>query len=238
MIKVILWDVDGTLLDFLKAEYEAIKTCFRIFGLGECTDEMVARYSEINKKYWEMLERKELTKPEVLVGRFREFFAKEKIQTDCAEDFNKEYQLRLGDTICFCDNSYELLKSLKGRVKQYAVTNGTRIAQDKKLNRSGLIDVFDGIFISEDIGIEKPDVGFFQSVFERIGQYEKDEVMIVGDSLTSDMQGGNNAGILCCWYNPKHVPLTKALRIDYEIDDLNRIEDILIAAKACYGKDD
>ncbi|MBQ7114511.1 MAG: YjjG family noncanonical pyrimidine nucleotidase [Clostridia bacterium] len=238
MIKVILWDVDGTLLDFPKAEYEAIKTCFRIFDLGECTDEMVARYSEINKKYWEMLERKELTKPEVLVGRFREFFAKEKIQTDCAEDFNKEYQLRLGDTICFCDNSYELLKSLKGRVKQYAVTNGTRIAQDKKLNRSGLIDVFDGIFISEDIGIEKPDVGFFQSVFERIGQYEKDEVMIVGDSLTSDMQGGNNAGILCCWYNPKHVPLTKALRIDYEIDDLNRIEDILIAAKACYGKDD
>lgn len=238
MIKVILWDVDGTLLDFLKAEYEAIKTCFRIFGLGECTDEMVARYSEINKKYWEMLERKELTKPEVLVGRFREFFAKEKIRTDCAEDFNKEYQLRLGDTICFCDNSYELLKSLKGRVKQYAVTNGTKIAQNKKLNRSGLIDVFDGIFISEDIGIEKPDVGFFQSVFERIGQYEKDEVMIVGDSLTSDMQGGNNAGILCCWYNPKHVPLTKALRIDYEIDDLNRIEDILIAAKACYGKDD
>ena len=238
MIKVILWDVDGTLLDFLKAEYEAIKTCFRIFGLGECTDEMVARYSEINKKYWEMLERKELTKPEVLVGRFREFFAKEKIRTDCAEDFNKEYQLRLGDTICFCDNSYELLKRLKGRVKQYAVTNGTKIAQNKKLNRSGLIDIFDGIFISEDIAIEKPDVGFFQSVFERIGQYEKDEVMIVGDSLTSDMQGGNNAGILCCWYNPKHVPLTKALRIDYEIDDLNRIEDILIAAKACYGKDD
>lgn len=238
MIKVILWDVDGTLLDFLKAEYEAIKTCFRIFGLGECTDEMVARYSEINKKYWEMLERKELTKPEVLVGRFREFFAKEKIQTDCAEDFNKEYQLRLGDTICFCDNSYELLKSLKGRVKQYAVTNGTKIAQNKKLNRSGLIDVFDGIFISEDIGIEKPDVGFFQSVFERIGQYEKDEVMIVGDSLTSDMQGGNNAGIVCCWYNPKHLPLTRELRIDHEIDDLNRIEDILIAAKACYGKDD
>ena len=238
MIKVILWDVDGTLLDFLKAEYEAIKTCFRIFDLGECTDEMVARYSEINKKYWEMLERKELTKPEVLVGRFREFFAKEKIQTDCAEDFNKEYQLRLGDTICFCDNSYELLKSLKGRVKQYAVTNGTKIAQNKKLNRSGLIDVFDGIFISEDIGIEKPDVGFFQSVFERIGQYEKDEVMIVGDSLTSDMQGGNNAGIVCCWYNPKHVSLTKALRIDYEIDDLNRIEDILIAAEACNGKDD
>lgn len=238
MIKVILWDVDGTLLDFLKAEYEAIKTCFRIFGLGECTDEMVARYSEINKKYWEMLERKELTKPEVLVGRFREFFAKEKIRTDCAEDFNKEYQLRLGDTICFCDNSFELLKSLKGRVKQYAVTNGTKIAQNKKLNRSGLIDVFDGIFISEDIGIEKPDVGFFQSVFERIGQYEKDEVMIVGDSLTSDMQGGNNVGIVCCWYNPKHLPLTRELRIDHEIDDLNRIEDILIAAKACNGKDD
>lgn len=237
MIKVILWDVDGTLLDFLKAEYAAIKTCFRIFNLGECTDEMVETYSAINKQYWERLERKELTKPEVLVGRFREFFAYENIETDCAEEFNREYQLRLGDTICFCDNSYELLKSLRGRVKQYAVTNGTKVAQNKKLNRSGLIDIFDGIFISEDIGIEKPDAAFFRFVWDNIGEYAVDEVMIVGDSLTSDMQGGNNAGILCCWYNPKHLPLTKDLRIDYEIDDLNKIPEILTAQETRKGKE-
>lgn len=227
MIKVILWDIDGTLLDFIKAEHAAIKKCFEIFQLGECTDEMIARYSTINRKYWERLERNEITKPEVLVGRFKDFFAAENIRTECAPEFNKEYQIRLGDTICFCDNSYDLIKDLRGRVKQYAVTNGTKVAQDKKLHKSGLIDLFDDVFISEDVGYEKPDVRFFEHVWAKIGAYELDEVMIVGDSLTSDMQGGNNAGIVCCWYNPKKVPNTKSLKIDYEIVDLNEIKTLI-----------
>ena len=227
MIKVILWDIDGTLLDFEKAEYVAIKKCFEVFQLGECTDEMIARYSVINKGYWERLERKEITKPEVLVGRFQEFFAKENIQTDCAAAFNEEYQTRLGDTICFCDDSYELVKNLRGRVKQYAVTNGTKVAQDKKLNKSGLIELFDGIFISEEIGVEKPDIKFFEHVWDKIGSYEPEEVLIVGDSLTSDMQGGNNAGIICCWYNPKHLENTKSVILDYEIDDLQKVLEIV-----------
>ena len=227
MIKVLLWDIDGTILDFLAAEKEAMKKCFQICGLGECTDEMIARYSRINRKYWEMLERGEITKPEVLVGRFEEFFASEGIVTDCAPEFNKEYQVRLGDTICFHDNAYELLKSLKGSVKQYAVTNGTKVAQDRKLKLSGLIDIFDDVFISEELGVEKPGIGFFEKVWEKIGTYEPNEVMIIGDSLTSDMQGGNNAGILCCWYNPKGAVNDKGVRIDYEIEDLQKVRGIV-----------
>jgi len=227
MIKVLLWDVDGTLLDFLAAEKAAMKKCFEVCGIGECTDEMIARYSKINRKYWEMLERGEITKPQVLVGRFEEFFKNEGIITDCASEFNKEYQVRLGDTICFCDDGYELVKSLKGQVKQYAVTNGTKVAQDKKLTKSGLIDLFDDVFISEVVGVEKPGVGFFEKVWEKIGTYEADEVMIIGDSLTSDMQGGNNAGILCCWYNPKGAVNDKGVKIDYEIDNLQKIKNII-----------
>ena len=227
MIKVILWDVDGTLLDFKEAEYAAIKKCFEIFNLGECTDEMIGRYSTINRKYWEKLERKEITKPEVLVNRFVEFFETENIQTNCAARFNTEYQVQLGETICFCDNSYELLQRLKGKVKQYAVTNGTKTAQDKKLLKSGLIDIFDGIFISEVVGHEKPSVEFFEHVWKQIGHYEKDEIIIVGDSLTSDMQGGNHADIKCCWYNPNHLENKSYLRIDYEIDDLQKILEII-----------
>lgn len=227
MIKVILWDIDGTLLDFLKAEHEAIKKCFEVFELGECSDEMIARYSAINKKYWERLERGEISKPEVLVGRFSEFFAGENIRTDCASAFNEEYQLRLGDTICFCDDSYELVKSLKGRIKQYAVTNGTRIAQNKKLKKSGLGELFDDVFISEEVGTEKPGNGFFQHVWDKIGSYRLDEVMIVGDSLTSDMQGGNNAGIVCCWYNPGKQKNDKNLALDHEIGNLWQVLDIL-----------
>ena len=227
MIKVILWDIDGTLLDFLKAEHVAINKCFEVLGLGECTDEMIARYSVINRKYWEKLERGESTKQEILVERFVEFFEKEGIQTDCAAAFNKEYQVRLGDTICFRDDSYSLVKDLKSRVKQFAVTNGTKIAQDRKLDKSGLRELFDGVFISEEIGIEKPGIGFFEHVWKQIGKYESDEVMIVGDSLTSDIQGGNNAGILCCWYNPMGVRNDKNLRIDYEIKDLQEIKKFL-----------
>lgn len=226
MIRVILWDIDGTLLDFAAAERVAIRECFSTFGLGECTDEMLARYSVINRQHWEKLERKELTKPQVLIGRFEVFFEEEGLVADCAA-FNDEYQIRLGDTVCFHDDGYELVQQLKGRVRQYAVTNGTKVAQRRKLRNSGLDVLLDGVFISEDIGAEKPDIAFFHPVWEVIGHYEPDEVLIVGDSLTSDMQGGNNAGIRCCWYNPKGVPAPEHLKIDYNIRDLREILTIL-----------
>jgi len=233
MIKVILWDVDGTLLDFEKAEYAAIRKCFQLFGLGECTDEMIERYSVINKKYWEMLERGEITKPRLLVQRFEEFFETEGIETDCSAAFNEEYQMQLGENPVFCDGGRELVRDLKasGEVKQYGVTNGTKVAQDGKLKKSGLIDLLDDVFISEVVGVEKPGIGFFEHVWSVIGRYTPDEVVIVGDSLTSDIQGGNNAEILCCWYNPKGLVNTKGVRVDYEIRNLNEIRTILEKSK-------
>ena len=154
MITTILWDVDATLLDFLAAEKAAIKKLFQEFALGECTDEMIRRYSKINRSYWERLECGELTKPEVLVGRFREFFETEGIRSDVAEAFNDRYQLCLGDTIVFRDDSYEIVKSLQGKGKQYVVSNGTVVAQEKKLRLSGLGELMDGIFLSEAAGVE------------------------------------------------------------------------------------
>ena len=227
-IKVILWDIDGTLLDFDAAETEAINACFRIFDLGTCTDEMLRTYKEINRTYWKRLERGELTKPEVLEGRFRDFFAAYHIDTSVAPKFNAEYQVRLGDTVCFHPNGLEMVKSLKGKVLQCAVTNGTKVAQDRKLRNSGLDELLDGIFISDVIGIEKPSVGFFDEVFRSIGEYEPSEVLIIGDSLTSDIQGGNNAGILTCWFNPERKEHNTNLRIDYEIQDLGEVNEIVM----------
>lgn len=227
MIKVILWDIDATLLDFEAAEKAAIRYCFKKHGIGECSDEMLARYIVINRRYWEMLERGEMPKEEILVNRFKEFFESEGIETDCAESFNACYQVALGDTICFRDNGYELVKKLKDSYRQFAVTNGTYVAQERKLRKSGIGELVEEAFISDLIGYEKPAMEFFNHVFEKIGHYEKNEVLIIGDSLTSDMQGGNHAGILCCWYNPNHLENTKNVRIDYEIDDLWQLEEIL-----------
>lgn len=231
MIRIILWDVDGTLLDFKAAEGNAIRACFAKFDLGECTDGMLARYSEINRRCWEKLERGEMTKPEVLVRRFEQFFTEYGLNAAVAADFNEAYQLELGETVVFCDRGDELVRSLRHHVKQYAVTNGTLVAQRRKLDKSGLIRLLDDVFISDCIGVEKPNMGFFDAVFAKLGPVNKDEVLIVGDSLTSDMQGGNNAGIRCCWYNPKNLPAPEGLRLDYIIRDLNQVRDILGLAR-------
>lgn len=227
MIQVILWDIDGTLLDFPAAEKAAIRTCFLKFHLGECTDEMLERYSALNRRCWEMLERGEISKKKMLVQRFRDFFEQEGIVTDCAEEFNACYQRALGDTVVFRDNGYELVEKLKGAYRQFVVTNGTYVAQERKLKNSGLENLIEEAFISDVVGFEKPAKEFFDYSLEKIGDYEKHEILIVGDSLTSDMQGGNNAGIVCCWYNPKHLKNTKNVRIDYEIDHLWQVEEIL-----------
>jgi YjjG family noncanonical pyrimidine nucleotidase len=227
MIKAILWDIDGTILDFKEAEYYGMKNCFTHFGLGECTDQMIATYAAINDKYWEMLERKEVTRQELFTARFKEFFDGEGIVFDKLVEFNKEYQHQLSTLIFFRDNGYELIKELKGQIKQYAVTNGSYNVQKHKLEKSGLKELFEDCFISDQIGVEKPNVEFFDHVKKAIGPMEDDEIIIVGDSLTSDMKGGNNAGISCCWYNPFEKKDVKGLKIDYEIRNLWEIKEIV-----------
>lgn len=227
MITTLLWDMDETLLNFAAAERAAINALFQEFGFGECSDAMLGRYSKINRSYWERLERKELTKPEILVGRFRDFFEAEGLDSTVAAEFNEKYQLSLGDTIVFRDDSYNIVKSLRGKVKQYVVSNGTIAAQTKKLRLSGFGELMDGVFLSEDLGVEKPDILFFKKVFEEIHPEDKSQVMIVGDSLTSDIQGGNNAGIMTCWYNPEQKPYQGDLRIDHEIRDLHEVYDLI-----------
>lgn len=220
MIKAVLWDVDGTLLNFLKAEEAGMKNCFAKFGLGELTEEMMKEYSAINAKYWQILERGEMTKPQILTARFEEFFGNHGLDTSVAPAFNEEYQLQLGETICFEDNAKEVIESLKGTVIQCAVTNGTRVAQERKLAKSGLDQLFDHIFISEVIGAEKPNQEFFDAVFAALPGIAPSEIMIVGDSLTSDIRGGVNAGLVTCWYNPQYKANDKGIKPDYEIAKL------------------
>ena len=228
MYKYLLWDIDGTVLNFLASEAYAIRTLFKKYNLGTCTDDMIKLYSDINVKYWKMLERGELTKPQILVERFKEFFGIIGVEdVGIAENFNSEYQLTLGDHIEFVDKAEQILYSLKGKYTLVAVTNGTKTAQEKKLRLSGLYKVFDAIFISENIGWEKPSKEFFDHVFKTLGITDKNKVLIIGDSLTSDIKGGYMAGIDTCWFNPTKQENTLGIDITYEVDDLGEIEDII-----------
>lgn len=231
MITTLLWDLDNTLLDFPSAERQALTTTFADFGLGPCPPDLLARYAALNARWWRRLERGEVTKAELLPGRFREFFAAEGLACTAYDAFNAAYQYHLGDTIVFLDHGDALVQALHGQVKQYLVTNGSLQAQTRKLQRSGLGAWFDGVFISEVVGAEKPSPRFFQAVLDAIGPVEKPELLLIGDSLTSDMAGGCGVGIPCCWYNPKGLPMPEDLPIRYDIRDLNQIPAILAASK-------
>ncbi|MCR5207305.1 MAG: YjjG family noncanonical pyrimidine nucleotidase [Eubacterium sp.] len=227
MFKILLWDLDNTLLDFREAEAYSIKKRFEEYGLGVLDDEAVARYSKINDYYWQRLETGEMSKEHILEARFETFFKNEGIIFDRIKSFNIDYENGLADKIFYNENGYEIVKSLTGKYKQYAVTNGAYTVQSVRLEKSGFGALFDGAFISDKVGFEKPSVEFFNTVLKSIPSCDKSEILIIGDSLTSDMKGGNNAGIKTCWYNPYENKNTKKVHIDYEIKSLNEIYKII-----------
>lgn len=226
-MKKILWDIDGTLLNFDLAETAAIKECFALYKLGEPTSKMILDYKNINNIYWKKLERNEVTRDEVLVGRFRDFFEKNGIDTQLAEEFNHNFQLELGKTYVFNPYGSEVVKSLNNKYDQYAVTNGSLTAQKGKLAGSDLNNILKDSFISELVGFEKPDIRFFDYVFEKIGSYDLDDYVIIGDSLTSDMQGGINAKIKTIWFNPGGDKNNLNLPINFEIKSLKEVPEVL-----------
>lgn len=204
MIKTILWDIDGTILDFHSSAENSLKNTFKKFGYGEITAELLHMYEGINDVYWRKLEKGEITKEKLLVERFVEFFRKIGIENARAKEFNQAYLNGLLDTIVFMPEAYETVKKLHLKYKQYIVTNGVKQLQHKKISKAKIEEFFDDIFISDEIGYEKPQIEFFNHVFDRIEPQNRDEVIIIGDSLTSDIAGGIRSGIHTCWYHPSN----------------------------------
>ena len=229
MIKYLLWDIDNTLLSFDLAERASMTKGFDKFGLDIGDDKALEVYKNINDKYWKMLEKGEMTREEILTGRFEEFFDLYDIAYDekLVNDFNLFYQEELGKQVFFNDYAEEVLQKISKDYKQYAVTNGSKIAQTGKLKNSGLDKVFDGVFISEDLGVDKPYKEFFDIVFDQIGSDNRDDYIIIGDSLTSDIRGGNNAGIRTIWYNKDGKENIHGVRVDYMVDKLSDIPAII-----------
>ena len=224
-IKAILYDVDGTLLDFEIQEEVALSYCFKKYNLGELSEEKLELYKRINLSYWEMFEKNLITKEKLVVKRFEDYLEALGVKLD-AEEVNDTYFSKLGDTIVFKDNSYELVKSLKGKIKQYVVTNGAIRVQKTKLAKSGFDKLMDDVFISDEVGYQKPRKEFFDAIKNRLGDVANDEILIVGDSLTSDMKLADNCNLISCFYNPKKKDYKVDFKIDYEISDLNEVKNI------------
>ncbi len=221
----ILFDIDDTLIDFKGTEYAALKQALEINGLI-LTEESFEVYKLINHELWQNYEKGAYKKSEILSLRFDLFFVQTRQFGDAAQ-VSHDFLVAMGDHVKVYDETIPLLSKLKDNYRLAIVTNGAKLAQDLKIAKSGLGTYFEAIFISDVTGYQKPDKRFFEVVDQSMGGLDKKKTLIVGDSLTSDMKGGNNFGIDTCWFNPSGLANDQNVSLTYEIKSLNSLLDIL-----------
>lgn len=220
MIKNILFDLDDTIFDFKRAEKIALSKTLSELGVSP-DDRILSRYSEINISQWKLLEKRIITRDEVKVRRYKLLFEEFGIDLS-AERTTALYEKNLAIGHYFIDGAEELLQRLYKHYHLYLVSNGATAVQKSRIASSGIEKYFQNIFISQEIGYDKPAKEFFDKCFEQIDNFSKKETIIVGDSLSSDIQGGINAGIKTVWFNPRHLEFDK-IKPDYEISSLDEL---------------
>ena len=225
MFRNILFDLDDTILDFGAAEHVAVSRAFRQVGL-EPTEALLKRYCEINCAQWEAFERGEITRDTVLVRRFQLLFQELGADID-PQTCDNIYMGYLGIGHYFVKGAVELLEYLYPKYGLYIVSNGVAATQNSRLASAGISHFFKAIFISEMTGHHKPEREYFEYCFARIQDFRPEETLIVGDSLTSDIRGGRDAGIRTCWFNPKGKPAREDIVPDCEIHSLEELQGIL-----------
>ena len=225
MIEFLFLDLDDTILDFHKAERIALSKTIREFGV-EPTEEVLNRYHLINKWHWEQLELGKLTRGEVLTGRFRALFEELGVTAD-PEKMQAGYERNLSIGHYFLPQAEETVEYLSKRYKLYLASNGTAVVQKGRMTSANLYRFFQKSFVSEEIGHNKPSLEYFEAAFAQIPNFDKSKALMVGDSLSSDIKGGINAGIRTCWINPNHAPAHPEIRPDYEIEALHQLPKLL-----------
>ena len=231
MIRNVLFDLDDTLFDFHKAEKIALTKTLVHFGIDP-TEETLALYSTINAAHWKRLELGEISREEVKVGRYRELFKTIGVECDPVKA-TAYYESMLAIGHYFMPGAPELLEELYGKYRLYIVSNGTAKVQEGRIGSSGIAKYMDGIFISQLLGANKPDKQFFDICFAEIPDFSLSETVIIGDSLSSDIKGGINAGITTVWFNPKGIENDNDIKPDYTIKELSEVPGLLsqISAK-------
>ena len=218
---IIFFDADDTLLDFQKAERTALSDVFNSYGI-EDNEEIINRYIEINNKLWKSFELGEIAKEDILNSRFTLLFQELCLDKDGIK-CNGDYLEALGRGDFLLDGAIEACQYLSEHCDLYIVTNGVSKTQHSRIDNSPLMKYIKEVFVSEEIGYQKPRKEYFDYVFNAIGKVDKSRVLIVGDSLSSDILGGINAGIATCWFNPDEKEKNLGIKADYEIRSLQEL---------------
>ncbi len=223
-MKILLFDLDDTLFDFKKAEAAAFTETMKEHGL--CSDEEHHQlYESINQGMWKALERNEITKEELKNTRFKKYLEASDQSFD-DRILTQSYTHHLSCQGMLIDGAYEVVSALAKQWPCYGATNGITEIQQGRLAVSGLGKLFKGVFISETMNCKKPDLAFFEKIFEALSCTHED-VILIGDSLSADIQGGINADIQTIWYNPACLTNTTAVQPTYEIHDLHELLDLV-----------
>ena len=209
----LLFDADNTLFDFDEANVHAFRAVCDAFGLP-FSQELFDRYEVINNATWERFDRGELTKDETVLERFRAFFAAEGIRGLEPAACNRIHLASLSNATYLMPHAAEVIAKLRETHHIHLITNAVEAVQRGRLGRSALAPYVEEAFISETAGAAKPSVEYFDYVFAHIDGITRENCMVIGDSLTSDIQGANNYGLACCWFNPKKAPKPESLRVD------------------------
>lgn len=223
--KYLLFDADGTLFDYNKSEENALRETFKINRIP-FREIYLDKYREINSKLWLDFEKGLIDPAKIKEKRFEELFNQLNLQLDVRK-FSEAYLESLSHQNILLEGAEELIKSLSGKFSITVITNGLASVQRRRFENSRLFQFINLVIISEEINFVKPSVEYFDYVIKKLGSPNKNEVLIIGDSLTSDIQGGNNFGIDTCWFNPEKKNNDAGLNITYEIHNLSELIPIL-----------
>ena len=222
---LILFDIDGTLLDFNLTEKNALKETFEEYGF-EFDENIYTRYHKINIFFWQELEKGNIDKDKLGYARFDQLFSEYGLTGDTKE-FNIKFRKRLGEGAYLLDGADEICRYFDGKVKMATASNGGKDIQIKRMKKVGLDKYMNYMFISEEVGFNKPDKRYFDYIFEKVGDIPKDRVIIVGDSLTADIKGGINGGIKTCWINLENEENNSDIIPDFEIKSILELKEII-----------
>jgi len=224
---IFLFDADDTLYDHDKAESAALSTMFARYGF-DYSEEVRMKYRKINAQVWAEYQRDEISEADFPTSRYVRLFELIGVQCDDVHAFNEQYLVEMGKGAQLIDGAQEICREIVAAGKQiFIVTNGLFAVQQSRIKNSLISDCISDYFVSSAVGYRKPQIEFFEHVFSHIPPIDKSKIIVIGDSLSADIAGGNNAGIDTCWINPQKSANGSGIVPTYEIHALDEVRKFI-----------